>query len=44
MNVVRERMRFGDDTNYSEFEADGTLKATGDATVREDLNFDPDRS
>jgi hypothetical protein len=44
VNISRERRRFGDDTNYSEFEADGTLKANGNATVWEDLNFDPDRS
>jgi hypothetical protein len=30
---------FGDDTNYSEFESDGTLKFNGDATVFDDLQF-----
>jgi hypothetical protein len=44
VNVVREWNRFGDDTNYSEFEDDWTMVANGDATVWEDLNFDPDRS
>jgi hypothetical protein len=29
--------------NYSEFEADGTLEFIGNATVWEDLNFDPAR-
>jgi hypothetical protein len=30
--------------NYTEFETDGTMVANGNATVWEDLNFDPDRS
>lgn len=38
--------KFGDMDNgdYSEFEDDGTLVFNGDATVWEDLNFDPVRS
>jgi len=31
--------RFGDISNYSEFESDGTLKAVGNATVWNDINF-----
>lgn len=38
------RRRFGVDSNYTEFETDGTLAMNGDATVWDDLNFDPDRS
>lgn len=34
----------GGTTNYSQFEADGTLKFVGAATVFEDLNFDPSSS
>ena len=30
--------------DYTKFEADGTMEMNGDATVWEDLNFDPDRS
>jgi hypothetical protein len=37
-------LKVGAGANYSEFEADGTLVFNGDATVWEDLNFDPDRS
>jgi len=33
----------GGTTNYSQFEADGTLKFVGTATVFEDLNFAPNR-
>ena len=31
--------KFGDASNYSQFEADGTLKAVGNATVWEDINI-----
>lgn len=34
----------GDWTNYTKFETDWTMVAVWDATVWEDLNFDPDRS
>ncbi len=37
-------LEIGGASNYSEFEADGTLVFKGNATVWEDLNFDPDRS
>jgi hypothetical protein len=36
--------KFGSATNYTEIEADGTTKFVGNATVWEDLNFDPVRS
>lgn len=36
--------RFGGETAYAEFEADGTLVFAGAATVFDDLNFDPDSS
>lgn len=36
--------RIGGDAHYTEFEADGTMKMNGDATVWEDLNFDPTTS
>jgi hypothetical protein len=36
--------KFGSATDYTSFEADGTLSMTGSATVWEDLNFDPARS
>ena len=36
--------KFGTATSYTEFEADGTIRFGGDATVWEDLNFDPERS
>ena len=32
------------DGNYTEIESDGTVKFNGDATVWDDLNFDPDES
>lgn len=35
---------FGGATAYTTIEADGTIKFEGDATVWEDLNFDPDSS
>jgi hypothetical protein len=31
--------QFGDSTNYTQFEADGTFKKVGDATVWDDLRF-----
>ncbi|MBN1226124.1 MAG: hypothetical protein JXA79_03980 [Deltaproteobacteria bacterium] len=36
--------RIGGDVNFTEFEADGTMEMNGNATVWEDLNFDPDTS
>lgn len=36
--------KFGGASHYSSFEADGTLLFTGDATVWEDMNFDPSSS
>ncbi len=37
--LVEQVTKWGTATNYSEFEADGTLKMTGAATVWEDLRF-----
>jgi hypothetical protein len=43
-NVIFGTGRFGGASHYSEFEADGTLHMVGNATVYEDLNFDPSSS
>lgn len=37
LKAIAPTGKFGDATNYSEFEADGTLKFNGDATTWEDL-------
>lgn len=39
LQVVGNTKLGDDNTNYTEFEADGTLKMVGDATVFEDLQF-----
>jgi len=43
-DTITTPLKFGTATNYSTFDADGTLVMTGDATVWEDLNFDPSSS
>jgi len=42
--IVSLLARFGSSPDYTEFESDGTMKMNGDATVWEDLNFDPTTS
>lgn len=44
LTQLADHRRIGGDTNYTQFEADGTVTFEGDATVWDDLNFDPDSS
>jgi hypothetical protein len=41
MPFTAETVQFGDDTNYTEFEADGTMVKRGDATVYNDSQVPP---